>query len=77
MTSRTLELFEKPPRAKPRVLMHSDDHGVLPDGSGECAHFVCAKCGENDWFGCTRTEARRGIPCPKCNDGLSEKEGDK
>lgn len=66
----TPDLFPdtKPPRAKPRVLMHVIDAG------GEGAHDVmalmqCAKCGaESEWLSFKNvTEVKRGIPCPECN----------
>jgi len=59
----------KPPRAKPRVMMHVTDGGYV-DGLGDAATFKCDRCGhESDW---TRingvTDVRRGFPCPKCNE---------
>jgi len=61
--SRTAEMFEKLPRALPRVMMHPDDFG--PE---RMAHFHCKKCGHADWYTeCTLTDYRRGIPCPNCN----------
>jgi DNA-directed RNA polymerase subunit RPC12/RpoP len=43
------------------------------------AKYQCAKCGHaSEWMGFrTTTEAKRGIPCPKCNvteQGLSATE---
>lgn len=64
--ARTAEMFEKPPRAKPRVMMKADDHGEFPDGR-EAAHFVCATCGYKEWLACTRIEGRRGMACETCN----------
>lgn len=53
----------KPPRAKPRVLMHVIDAG------DQIAKFKCASCGaESEWLPfSTITEAKRGIPCEACN----------
>ncbi len=56
----------KPPRAKSRVLAHADDHGSFPDGRPAC-HFVCQKCGFDEWLAASTTEGRRGVPCPTCN----------
>lgn len=68
------DLFPKPPRRKPRVLMH------VSDGGDSSVELRCAKCGHEERFSCrpkenrfgdedlTVTEAKRGVPCPKCND---------
>lgn len=63
----------KPPRAKPRVMMHGVDFGY--DGDITLGHMVCGKCGHDDgWLMFDNdSEARRGAPCPKCN-GDSQKE---
>ncbi len=62
----------KPPRAKPRVMMHMIDAGYA---AGQIGHFMCAKCGhDSDWVSATDTELRRGIPCPVCN-GLADGQG--
>jgi hypothetical protein len=66
------ELFEKPPRAKPRKL------AKLSDWGGENGHwfqFTCQKCGWVKSGYCddlTISEARRGWPCEPCNskDGV-------
>lgn len=60
----------KPPRQKPRVLMHVFDAGPGEETWG-IVRFQCLKCGdETDWMRVeTMTEAKRGIPCPKCNNG--------
>jgi hypothetical protein len=63
----------KPPRAKPRVMMKADDHSFCdetPD-TPELGHMVCRKCGhEAGWMHfATRTEVKRGAPCPTCNEG--------
>ena len=62
---KTPDLFPdtKPPRAKPRVMMHVID-------AGDCiAKFECAKCGaKSEWVPIANiTEGKRGIPCPTCN----------
>jgi len=71
MAARALDLFPgtKPPRAKPRVMMHGTDFGY--DGDITIAHMVCPKCGHDaDWLMFDNdTDARRGAPCPKCNAG--------
>lgn len=65
----------KPPRAKPRVMMHWDDCGGQDDVMG---HFFCKKCGHAPgWLVCTYEELRRGMPCPKCNDSDSKGEHSK
>jgi predicted Zn-ribbon and HTH transcriptional regulator len=75
--SLTLEMFAKPPRKKPRVMMHVTDAGTsgLRDEEGEIelAEFRCGRCGyETDWERVyTPTEVRRGHPCPRCNQGAS------
>ena len=57
----------KPPRAKPRVMMHVVDFGY--DGDITIGHMVCGKCGHDaDWLMFDNdSEARHGAPCPKCN----------
>lgn len=69
------ELFEIPQRAHrkvARVLMHVIDAGDsgCDDGHAGIALFRCGKCShQTDWTGFrTITEAKRGIPCPKCNE---------
>lgn len=72
----TPDLFPgtKPPRAKPRVLMHVSDAGDCHSGAAEdlgkpmCV-MRCSRCGaETDWLIFeTVTEAKRGIPCEACN----------
>lgn len=61
----TPDLFpgSKPPRAKPRVMMHVCD-------AGDCiANFKCFKCGATSgWLDVANiSEAKRGIPCEACN----------
>lgn len=62
------DLFGPPPARRPaRVLMRAIDTGSFPDGR-DAAHFTCRKCQhDTGWVYATRTEARHGIPCPKCN----------
>lgn len=72
----TPDLFPgtKPPRGKPRVLMHVSDAGECHTGAAEdlgkpiCV-MRCTRCGaETDWLIFdTVTEAKRGIPCEACN----------
>lgn len=68
---RTLEMFDKPPRAKPRKLMHVCDAGGCSseDGTGALVRMACRRCGhETGWMVLeTVTAAKRGIPCQKCN----------
>lgn len=57
--------FEKPPRAKPRVIAHMADAGE------NVAFFICGKCGwESGWIYddefCV-SNVKRGIPCETCN----------
>ena len=67
--ARTADMFAelKPPRQKPRVMMHGIDFGY--DGDITLGHMVCDKCGHDDdwWMFDNDTEARRGVPCPNCN----------
>ena len=70
---RTTDLFPstKPPRAAPRVMMKATDHSFCdetPD-TPELGHMVCSKCGHDaGWMHfATRTEVKRGDPCPVCN----------
>jgi len=55
------------PRRSPRVLMHVIDAG--DDEGGLIAQFECKRCGfASDWLHVdTVTEAKRGLPCPRCN----------
>lgn len=64
----------KPPRARPRVLMHVCDAGDCHSGRADdlgkpMCRMACAKCGaETGWLIFeTITEAKRGIPCEACN----------
>lgn len=55
------------PRRAPRILMHAIDSGSFPDGK-DAAHFRCSKCKhDSGWIYATRVEARRGVPCSRCN----------
>ena len=73
-----LTLFDVPavPRQRPRKLMHVFDAGdaggchVTETGAFmDDVRFRCARCGfETDWVNIQRTEAKRGVPCPRCND---------
>jgi hypothetical protein len=74
--SRQLDMFEdlRSPRARPRVLMHVTDAGQVDAGAAgdlgkPLCRMRCARCGdESDWLVFdTVTEAKRGIPCPRCN----------
>lgn len=67
--ARTLELFEKPARAKPRVLMHVIDAGDNERGDKQLARLRCGKCGsETEWLEFDSvTAAKRGLPCEACN----------
>lgn len=59
----------KPPRSKPRILMHVYDAGdATQDGFDMACCFRCVKCGhKEDWVNMKNlTDAKRGIPCPKC-----------
>jgi DNA-directed RNA polymerase subunit RPC12/RpoP len=56
------------PRKKPRKLMHVYDAGPAEDG--QCmVVFLCGRCDhKTDWLLAKNvTEAKRGMPCPKCN----------
>jgi len=68
--ARTEDMFAalKPPRAKPRVLMHHDDIGI--GTYGYLVTFVCRKCGAaSELMHCdTPTDINRGMPCPYCNE---------
>jgi len=65
-------------RAKPLVRMHLTDAGdsgcVMNPPDAYIACFKCHKCGHSvKWVQVNTTpEGRRGLPCPKCNDGAPE-----
>ncbi|WP_316172127.1 MULTISPECIES: hypothetical protein [unclassified Bradyrhizobium] len=69
MTPRQSELFEKPPRTTRGVLMHVIDAGANLTGPGLICQLQCRKCEhKSEWFVfATVTEAKRGLPCPRCN----------
>lgn len=55
---------QKPPRQRPRVMAHVTDAGV------DAIEFECGKCGWNSgWLvnDFSISEAKRGIPCERCN----------
>jgi len=62
------DLFPKPPRQRPRILMHVIDAGYA-DRDKTIVKCKCKKCGYvSDWLVVdTITEAKRGLPCPKCH----------
>ena len=66
-----MDLFPgtKPPRAKPRVLMHVSDAGGMGPPDDNWVRMQCTRCKtETDWLNFTTvTEAKRGIPCATCN----------
>ena len=65
--NRTKTMFDvSRPRAKSRVLMHVIDAGAYLDDKDN-VKFAC-KCGyESEWMVMRFAEAKRGVPCPKCN----------
>lgn len=66
MTARQGELLPKAPRRKRGQLMHVCDAG---HGEGKpIVQFQCPKCKyQSGWFIFdTVTEAKRGLPCPRC-----------
>ncbi len=67
----------KPPRAKPRVMMHFTDIGTGMGGD-LIATFECRKCGhESGWLICDNdTQVKRGEPCPKCNPDIPQEASD-
>lgn len=66
--ARALEMFPRPPRKNPRVMMRVTDAGLSPGGD-HIATFECARCGaKTGWLVCGGvTDVRRGEPCPQCN----------
>ena len=67
------DLFGPKPRRKARRLMHVSDAGdccTAEGGDAVIVQFKCVRCGhETDWMEvATATEAKRGIPCPRCNE---------
>lgn len=67
MAARQGELLEKPPRRMRGQLMHVCDAG---DADGIIVQMRCRKCGyQSEWMHIdTVTEAKRGLPCPKCKE---------
>lgn len=68
MTSAIADLFPETLVKKPRrKLMHVSD--AYEDEGAPICQMRCLKCGqETDWLEFSSvTEAKRGIPCPKCN----------
>lgn len=65
----TLDLFPKPPRKAPRVLMHVIDAGNSCDADFPMwVKVKCKKCGdEAEYVHQTISEVKRGIACPNCN----------
>lgn len=57
----------KPPRRCARALMRVYDAGDC--NAGHIVQFRCARCGyDSGWVHVrTITEAKRGLPCPRCN----------
>lgn len=71
MSARQGELLERTPRRMRGQLMHVCDAGC---GEGKpVVQFQCAKCEyQSGWYTFdTMTAAKRGLPCPKCNGGVS------
>ena len=63
MTQRWLSQAAPASRQPRRVLMH-----VIDAGPDDMVRMHCAKCGaETEWHRRPRAEAKRGVPCPKCN----------
>jgi DNA-directed RNA polymerase subunit RPC12/RpoP len=57
----------KKERAKRRVLMHVCEGEEDADGK-PAAKFECRKCGrKTDWIQMEASAAKRGLPCPTCN----------
>lgn len=67
--ARQAQLFPKPPRKKPRVMMRAIDAGGNFPGENYGVHWQCVKCDHDDgWHGYkTFTESKQGEPCPQCN----------
>jgi hypothetical protein len=65
--ARQPDLFDRPPRRAPRVMMHAEDCGEFPDGK-MAVFLVCPKCGhKTGWVYGDWLDMRRGRPCPVCN----------
>lgn len=66
------DLFPDAPRRPKIVRMHvtdAGDGGCGMDGGAFIACFKCKRCGHAvEWVKVQSvTEAKRGLPCPKCN----------
>jgi hypothetical protein len=76
VTARVLtDLFGEVPE-KPRAARVLRMHVVDAGDGAECveagvpimAKFACHRCHSvTDWLMCTYSDAKRGVPCPKCN----------
>lgn len=66
----TPDMFPKPPRRKPRVLMHVIDAGNSCMAEFPMwTRFQCSRCDHKAEFVFdNKTEAMRRQPCPKCNE---------
>lgn len=66
--ARQLELLERPPRKRPQKLMHVCDAGDGGEGK-PVVQMKCIHCDyQSEWLVFdTVTEAKRGLPCPNCN----------
>ena len=74
------DLFPKPRRKLPRVMMKSTDQGSAPGfmpgwKTTNGGFFECSKCGHvAGWlFNLTMTDVRKGVPCPVCNSNNLQK----
>lgn len=68
--AKTVEMFDKPPRKSPRVMMIVVNAGNHWQG-GRGIEFECRKCAHNTGYIVdtrTVTENKRGMPCPVCNE---------
>lgn len=67
MTARQGELLPKPARRMRGQLMRVCDAGG-GEGPGCIVQMRCKRCGhQSEWLTFdTVTEAKRGLPCPKC-----------
>lgn len=68
----TVDLFGQKPRKPRQWLMHVIDAGndcCVSEPGEQLVRYGCQRCGhETDWVTARNvTEAKRGIPCPKCN----------
>lgn len=82
--TKQIDMFEalRPPRAKPRVLMHVSDAGQVHCGDQEdlgkpMCRMRCRRCEhETGWLVFENlTQAKRGIPCPNCSASGDEPPG--